>query len=124
MNNGGVALEGGWRVYSSGAGIGVRLIMQCFLGLRVERNSLVIDPVIPAALDGLRVDLILAEQPISIIYQIQSLGHGPVDISINGVNLNFTREANAYRKGGVSLSLSDLKKNLTGTHDVLTISLS
>ncbi len=34
VQRGEVALEGGWRVYSSGAGIGVRLIMQCFLGLR------------------------------------------------------------------------------------------
>ena len=48
VKRGEVPLEGGWRVYSSGAGIGVRLIMQCFLGLRLERGRLVIDPVIPA----------------------------------------------------------------------------
>ena len=29
-----VPLEGGWRVYSSGAGIAVRLVRECFLGLR------------------------------------------------------------------------------------------
>ena len=34
VKRGEIPLEGGWRVYSSGAGIGVRLILQCFLGLR------------------------------------------------------------------------------------------
>jgi cellobiose phosphorylase len=50
VNRGEVALEGGWRVYSSGAGIGVRLIMQCFLGIRMELDHLLLDPVVPPAL--------------------------------------------------------------------------
>jgi len=32
INAGTIALEGGWRVYSSGAGIALRLIHECFLG--------------------------------------------------------------------------------------------
>ncbi|MGE5152378.1 MAG: GH36-type glycosyl hydrolase domain-containing protein, partial [Bdellovibrio bacteriovorus] len=39
-----VPLDGGWRVYSSGAGIGLALILRCLLGLRQERDRLVIDP--------------------------------------------------------------------------------
>ena len=32
-----VPLDGGWRIYSSGAGISIRLILCCFLGLRQEK---------------------------------------------------------------------------------------
>ncbi|GAA5122460.1 hypothetical protein JIN84_10030 [Luteolibacter yonseiensis] len=123
VKNGGVALEGGWRVYSSGAGIGVRLIMQCLLGIRVEKHSLVIDPVIPAGLDGLRVELVLAEQPISLVYRINSSGHGPTAVAINGRELDFTRESNPYRTGGARISMDSLKQSLGGNNDVLTISL-
>ena len=42
-----VPLDGGWRIYSSGAGIGIRLILCCFLGLRQEKSALVLDPAIP-----------------------------------------------------------------------------
>lgn len=124
VKNRDVALEGGWRVYSSGAGIGVRLIMQCLLGIRVEKSSIIIDPVIPAELDGLRVDLILADQPVSIVYQIKSVGHGPVSIGVNGHPLDSTRESNPYRTGGARIAMDSLKQHLTGKDDVLIISLA
>src|SRR4029453_6177555 len=50
---GAVGVEGGWRVYSSGAGIAVRLVRECLLGLRLRRSSICIDPVLPQAFDGL-----------------------------------------------------------------------
>ncbi|MES2920019.1 MAG: hypothetical protein V4819_00630 [Verrucomicrobiota bacterium] len=123
VNKGEVSLEGGWRVYSSGAGIGVRLIMQCFLGLRVETASLVIDPVIPAELDGLAADLLLAGHPVTVVYQIKSSGRGPVSIDLNGVKLDFTREANPYRPGPARVSMNSFTRNLTGAGDRLTISI-
>jgi cellobiose phosphorylase len=61
-----VPVEGGWRVYSSGAGIAVRLVHECFLGLRRGRALLGIDPVIPKALDGLRADTTLDGRPVRI----------------------------------------------------------
>ncbi len=77
VKKGEVPLDGGWRVYSSGAGICVRLIMQNFLGLRWETARLVIDPVIPKALDGLRVELHLAGRQFDITYRIEKNGCGP-----------------------------------------------
>ncbi|HSW25478.1 MAG TPA: hypothetical protein VLJ62_22150, partial [Burkholderiaceae bacterium] len=41
--SGAVGVEAGWRVYSSGAGIAVRLVRECLLGLRLRRSSLCID---------------------------------------------------------------------------------
>ncbi len=121
VKNGGVALEGGWRVYSSGAGIGVRLIMQCFLGLRVETASLVVDPVIPVGLDGLKTSLILAGHPVTVVYRIKSTGCGPLSIDLNGVKLDFTREANPYRTGAVRVSMDSFTRGLTDNGDLLTV---
>src|SRR5262249_6637289 len=60
VRRGAVALEAGWRVYSSGPGIFVRLVRECLLGLRLGRSRLVIDPVLPRGLDGLRARVPLA----------------------------------------------------------------
>ena len=105
VQRGEVVLEGGWRVYSSGAGIGVRLIMQAFLGLRQETASLIIDPVIPPALDGLKVNVRLAGHLIEVIYHIHATGRGPVSAELNGVKLAFTRERNPYRPGAIRVAM-------------------
>jgi cellobiose phosphorylase len=109
-----VPVEGGWRVYSSGAGICVRLIMQCFLGLRQEWSSLVIDPVIPQSLDGLKVETPLAGHKVEVTYQILGKGAGPLAISLNGVDLEYAREDNAYRTGGARISMEKIVKRLIG----------
>ncbi len=121
--NGEVALEGGWRVYSSGAGISVRLITQCFLGIRQESASLVIDPVIPAALDGLAATLSIAGRQLEVIYRVKALGRGPVSIDLNGTNLEFTREENPYRPGAARVSLDTVIRSFTGNGDRLTLCL-
>jgi len=121
--NGEVALEGGWRVYSSGAGISVRLITQCFLGIRQESAHLVIDPVIPAPRDGLSAALSIAGRPVEIIYHIKARGCGVVSIDLNGDNLEFTREGNPYRSAAARLSLETVLHLFTGNGDRLTVSL-
>jgi hypothetical protein len=75
-----VPLDGGWRIYSSGAGIGTRLILCCFLGLRQEKSALVLDPAIPPSLDGLRVELEMSGHSFEVIYRIESTGCGPISL--------------------------------------------
>jgi 1,2-beta-oligoglucan phosphorylase len=121
VKRGEIPLEGGWRVYSSGAGISVRLIMQCFLGIRQETGALVIDPVIPASLDGLSATLQLAGHSIEILYRIAARGRGPVSINLNGEDLDFIHEANPYRPGAARISISQIVNKLTGDVDRLTV---
>ena len=123
VNRGEVALEGGWRVYSSGAGISVRLIMQCFLGIRLEKSSLILDPVIPAALDGMTTMIDLAGNSVEVIYRVSGKGSGPVSINLNGTDLEFVREDNPYRTGAARVSMESIVSKLTGTKDTLTVSL-
>lgn len=121
VNRGDVALEGGWRVYSSGAGIGVRLIMHCFLGIRQEVESLIIDPMIPRTLDGLKASLSLAGHPFEVQYRINENGCGPRSIRMNGRELTFTRETNPYRLGAVRVSMDLVISELTGEGDTLIV---
>jgi cellobiose phosphorylase len=95
-----VPVEGGWRVYSSGAGIAVHLIRECLLGVRQTRSRLVIDPVLPRALDGLRARFTLAGLAVDVVYRVGARGSGPTALTLNRLPLAFEREANPYRTGG------------------------
>ena len=116
-----ITLEGGWRIYSSGAGICTRLIMHCFLGLRQEKDALVIDPVIPPGLSGLTVSLIFRNRPLRIQYQVATQGNGPLDASLNGTALQFTRESNPYRNGAIRILHRSINQKLTGENDLMII---
>lgn len=114
VNRGEVPLEGGWRVYSSGAGIASRLIVQCFLGLRVEADSLVIDPVIPPALDGMVAAIELAGGAFKLCYRVAERGCGPMRIQLDGEEIPFTRETNPYRTGAARIPMSSLTGGKSG----------
>jgi cellobiose phosphorylase len=104
-----VPLEGGWRVYSSGPGIYVRLVHECLLGVRRSRSRVVFDPVLPRALDGLRARLDVNGVPLEVVYRIRERGYGPTALALDGRPLAFEREANPYRTGGVELPISALR---------------
>ena len=121
--NGEIPLEGGWRVYSSGAGISTTLILRCLLGIRRARATLVIDPVLAPALDGLRVETDLAGHRFDITYRVAARGYGPVKLELNGTPLPFRRLPNPYRTGGAEISMPLLREALVDGVNWLTISL-
>jgi cellobiose phosphorylase len=123
VKTGEVPFEGGWRVYSSGAGIALRLIHECLLGIRRRKSVLVLDPVIPTALDGLRAEVELAGRRVTVVYRTARVGHGPTAITLNGMPLPFEREANPYRTGGVAVSMAAVSQRLGGAADTLHIQL-
>jgi cellobiose phosphorylase len=114
-----VPFEGGWRVYSSGAGISVRLIMQCFLGLRWQASVFEIDPVMPETLDGLRVRMKLAGHAFEVTYHIKEAGCGLAKVNLNGADLAFTKGENPYRMGGAEIAMSAVNEKLiAGTNQL------
>jgi cellobiose phosphorylase len=115
-----IPLEGGWRVYSSGAGIAFRLIHQRFLGLHRGRSRLGIDPVIPRALSGLRAEIELDGRPVSVVYRVAGAGQGPRAVTLNGRALALTRLSNPYRTPGVTVAADDLRAGLrTGANELV-----
>jgi 1,2-beta-oligoglucan phosphorylase len=96
---GAIALDGGWRVYSSGAGIALGLIVRRFLGVAAQADGLRVDPVIPAALDGLCADIDLMGRPCAVRYRVGRSGCGVRRVELNGKALPFSSEANPHRTG-------------------------
>lgn len=99
-----VALDGGWRIYSSGPGIALGLVIGSLLGLRLEHEQLVVDPVMPAVLDGLTVQLTLADLRFELTYRVGPRGHGVERVRDQaGQELAATRRPHAYRMGALAL---------------------
>ena len=118
-----VGLDGGWRVYSSGAGIALGLIVRRFLGLNLECDVLSLDPVIPASMNGLRVELEFFGRPLEIVYDIKGKGCGVTAAELNGKPLSFVREGNPYRPGAARVELAALRPSLATRQNSLRIAL-
>jgi cellobiose phosphorylase len=120
---GAVALEGGWRVYSSGAGIALRLVREGLLGLRLSRAELVLDPVLARALDGLRATVEIGGKPVEIRYCVGARGYGPTSLRVNGEPLPFARGENPYREAGARVAMDALRGRLRGGANTLDVEL-
>ena len=114
VSEGEVALEGGWRVYSSGPGLYLRLVRECLLGIRHRGRVIEIDPVLPPALDGLSASVRLFGRQVEIVYRVARAGCGPVRITVGGHELAARRLDNRYRLGGLSVQ-ADLLHRLLDT---------
>jgi len=100
-----VQLDGGWRVYSSGPGIMLALVTHHLLGLRLEADALVVDPVMPRRLAGLRARLKLADFELDIEFRPGSQGVGVTAIfDASGQPLSFKRRDHAYRSGAAEIA--------------------
>jgi 1,2-beta-oligoglucan phosphorylase len=124
IRSGTIPLDGGWRVYSSGAGIALALTLRRFLGLTWERRALCIDPVMPAALDGMRVMTCVRGHPLEVTYRVGASGCGVNDIVLNGQKLPFAREANPHRRGAARVgAAAAVLDRLSRTRNTLAIDL-
>ncbi len=106
---GNMMLRGGWRVYSSGPGIFIGIIISRLLGFRVEWEQIIIDPVMPACLDGLTVTFNFMDRHLSVVYHVRENCFGPSGIKINGSQISYTFEPNPYRRGGAVISAETFK---------------
>jgi 1,2-beta-oligoglucan phosphorylase len=118
-----IPLEGGWRVYSSGAGIWSRILFHCFLGVQQLLSMLVIDPVIPRSLDGLRVEIEIAGRPVELLYRVREKGCGPTSVEVNGREIPFTRETNPYRNGAAEIPMKSVLERFRDSGNRMTVIL-
>jgi 1,2-beta-oligoglucan phosphorylase len=100
IKTGSITLRGGWRVYSSGPGIYIGLIVSRLLGIRVNAENVVFDPVMPGSMNGLSVSLDFFGYSIKLEYTVHDDNHSPKSILVNGKESQLIYEENEYRKGG------------------------
>ena len=123
INAGTIALDGGWRVYSSGAGIALSLIVRHLLGLNCEAETLSLDPVMPVALNGLRVSATLRGRSLDVVYEVQGRGCGVKAVRLNGEDLPFVSEPNPYRTGAARVSMAPFLERLAAEGNQLRLAV-
>jgi CRISPR-associated protein Csx3 len=101
-----VPLEGGWRVYSSGPGIFLRLIVECLLGVRRRGDLLEIDPVLAPTLDRLQATIPFSGTSLDLSFRVGDRGAGPLAVRLNGVPVQTTPLSNPYRPAGVAIDMA------------------
>jgi cellobiose phosphorylase len=113
--DGTVPLEGGWRVYSSGPGIFLRLVVERLLGVRRRGDVLEIDPVLAPALDGLEATVPVDGSPLDLTFRVGDRGVGPVSVVLNGVALQSNPLSNPYRPAGVAIDMALVREGMNAS---------
>ena len=98
-------------------------MLQSFLGVGMRKSLLVLDPVMPKSLDGLRAEMELAGAMVEITYRVQERGCGPRGVSLNGADLPFTRSPNPYRTGAVEIPMKAVREGLREGVNRLTVQI-
>ena len=121
LGDGDVAFEGGWRIYSSGPGLFVQLVVQRLLGVRQRDTDVELDPVLDPDLDGLTVRVpLLGRRPL-ITYRVGERGHGVREVRFAGQPLRTEPATNPYRDPGVLVDAGRLATLLTDPDSRLEI---
>ncbi|MEV5025419.1 cellobiose phosphorylase [Paenibacillus sp. LPE1-1-1.1] len=111
LREGTVPVKGGWRIYSSGPGIYMNQLISNALGIRQSEGEMVIDPILPAKLDGMQFEFMWNGLPVTFVYRISDAKQ-ITKVTINGNEMPLIPSANRYRTGGMQLAGEQLKANL------------
>jgi 1,2-beta-oligoglucan phosphorylase len=123
IKSGNITLRGGWRVYSSGPGIYIGLVISRLLGLRIESGNMIIDPVLPYSMDGLEAIMDFMCRKVNFRYSVKSGNFGPKVIRINGQDISSFYEDNTYRKGGAVIPKDRFMETLDKSCNIIEIML-
>lgn len=117
---GNVAAEGGWRIYSSGPGLLLRIIREQILGVRTRAASVEFDPVLPASLTGMSAEMSLLGEPMRIVfYHDDSVDR--VTVRRGETTLESTDLSNPYRRPGVSIPVDVIAQVLSSERQLEVI---
>lgn len=107
LASGSIPVKGGWRLYSSGPGIYTNQLVSSVLGIRICAEGLILDPVVPQSLDGLRFEYTCYGRNFTFVYHVGS-GEAVRAVS-GGTELAGTVCPNPYRRGGLLIARNVLE---------------
>lgn len=119
LRQGAVPVKGGWRIYSSGPGIYMNQLISNCLGIRLDGEDLIIDPVLSRNLDGLEFQFTVKRQPITFIYHVE--GTTVRRVVINGHEAPVETIGNRYRQTGVKITNKEFNQILTDTDNKIEV---
>jgi len=102
--NGQQTVRGGWRVYSSGPGIFIGLVLGRLLGFRAEYDQVIIDPVVPVSFHDFSAHFRFLGKHLEVRYSLKKGAFSPKAIQINGKPVAYKLQENKYRQGGAMVS--------------------
>ncbi|MHB1008154.1 MAG: hypothetical protein ACYC1E_02715 [Propionibacteriaceae bacterium] len=108
-----VHLEGGWRVYSSGPGLFLRLVVENLLGVRRRARTLELDPVLPPGLDGLQARVPYEGGVLNLRYAVGAHGSGVTGVRVDGRPVATTPLVNPYRTPGAAIDRAGVRPGAT-----------
>lgn len=113
LMRGNVPVNGGWRVYSSGPGIAIGLIVRQWLGLRRDYDRLVFDPVLSVEHDGLVATVSLLGESCEVTCHVSGEAQGVQRVALDGETIDAVgRDDNPYRVGGLCVDVKSFGKRL------------
>ena len=119
-----IGVHGGWRIYSSGPGIFLSLVLTRMLGIRRRYQHIIIDPVLPHELDGLEALIPWQEQWLNVRFEVRNANHTPSSVRLNGSELQAQKLTdNPYRQGGWMIDVAAFESLLGADHNLLEIAL-
>ena len=103
-----IRVKGGWRVYSSGPGIFLATLIKGLLGINIDKDNVIMDPVIDNKLLDFSFKYMIKGRSVLIKYL-----KGEEKVIVNDIEVT-TRRPNKYRSGGFvfDISLLDRKENV------------
>lgn len=107
LRDGSVPVAGGWRVYSSGPGIYLRVLLQHVLGVSVRAADIVFDALLPADCPELTFAMEVAGRRRTIRL-VREDGRDGVVVEADGVALASTPVPGANRARGAAVALLDI----------------
>jgi 1,2-beta-oligoglucan phosphorylase len=124
IKSGKMPVEGGWRIYSSGPGIFLNLVLTRMAGIRRHYETVVLDPVLPRSLDGLEVRMPWQDRFLAARFTVESGEHTPRSATLNGTALTpLALSANPYRTGGWLLDAKHFESLLKEGENQLEVTL-
>ena len=108
LRSGKVGVKGGWRVYSSGPGIYLNILISNMLGISEQGLDVIIDPVIPNYLEKLSLDYRINNHKVKINYH---LNQEKKKLLIDGKEIATNKICNKYRELGFSFSKELINKD-------------
>ena len=107
LRTGEIKVKAGWRVYSSGPGIYLNQLISNMLGLRLQGDKFILDPVLPESLNNLEFTYRILGKDVTIKY----VKANDRKVVINGNLVSYETENRKYRTGGMIVDTKYLNES-------------